>query len=423
MKFHRLLLLLILPFFLLGNSQIQKDSRLPSSFQESKSIKLINGNWFNGESFDQRTVWVENGLLSFEGKADSYDTLIDLGGKYVIPPFAEAHNHNLESDYQLEERIDSYLNNGVYYVKLLSSIKKRIDPLMHHYNNAEGVDVSMAHAPLTASGGHPIAIRKLYLDRGYFRGLFNTLEEVESHGYFVMDDLNQLKSKWPQVLSFSPDFIKLNLLYSEEYEKRKNDTAYFGQKGLNPALVPEIVALAHKSNLRVSAHVNTAHDFHVAIEAGVDEIAHLPEIRNGKSISRADAKLAKEKDITLVTTISLLKKREDSPEYKDLLQNIRSNLQILKEEGVRLAIGSDMYNDTSVEEFQFLHSLQIFSERELLKMWCENAAITTFPNRKIAYLKEGYEANFLVLNKNPLEDISEINKHIDLKIKEGVILK
>ena len=96
---------------------------------------------------------------------------------------------------------------------------------------------------------------------------------------------------------------------------------------------------------------------------------------------------------------------------------------MLKKEGVTLAIGSDGYIDNSTGEFEFLNNLMIFSNLELLKMWCENAAITTFPNRKIGYLKEGYEASFLVLNKNPLKDINGINMAIDLKVKQGVILK
>ena len=75
-----------------------------------------------------------------------------------------------------------------------------------------------------------------------------------------------------------------------------------------------------------------------------------------------------------------------------------------------------------LEEFEFLHGLNLFSNLELLKMWCENSALTTFPNRKVGYLKEGYEASFLVLDKNPLHEIEEINKSIVLKVKHGMIL-
>lgn len=391
---------------------------------ESLSIKLTNGYWFNGTAFEKRTVWVSNGMLHFKEVDTEQDTTIDLAGKYVVPPFAEAHNHNLESDYQIEERIDSYLDNGVFYVKLLSSIKKRIDPLMHFYNKPEGLEVRMAHAPLTGSGGHPVALRKRFLDYGYFDGLFNTLEDIESHGYFIIDNQEDLESKWTEILSFEPDFIKIMLLYSEEYEKRKSDTTYFGNKGLNPELVPAIVQKAHRQNLRVSAHVETAHDFHVAIESGVDEIAHLPEIDNGQLISRKDARSAKAKGTVVTTTVSLVTKKREEPGYDDLVRNIESNLRILKEEGVKMAIGSDMYNDNSVEEFQFLYDLGIFSNLELLKMWCENAAMTTLPTRKIGLLHDGYEASFLALNINPLtEDIRGINEAIDLKVKQGEILE
>lgn len=389
---------------------------------EHAQMELSGGQWFNGNSFQKRTVWVKDGQLSFSLRRVKSDTVIDLGGMFVIPPFAEAHNHNLESDYKLNERINSYLDNGVFYVKLLSTIKKRIGPLMHHYNKPTGIDISMAHAPLTGSGGHPIALRKRFLSYGHFDGLFKTLKDIESHGYYIIDDEAELLRKWDTIVSFKPDFIKINLLYSEEYQTRKNDTAYFGKKGLNPSLVPSIVKKAHDTNLRVSAHVATANDFHVAVSAGVDEIAHLPEIHNGQPIDPNDAKMAAKKDLVVVTTASLVTKNKKKPNYEALLDNVRSNLKVLKDAGVTIAIGSDMYNDNSLEEFKLLHSLGIFSNLELLKMWCENSATTTLPHRKVGFLKDGYEASFLVLDKNPLTDIRNVTQTINLRVKQGVIL-
>ncbi|MEP3210043.1 MAG: amidohydrolase family protein [Maribacter sp.] len=418
--------LALLAFLMLSHSYAQKNDTKVSVDKNcnnrNQTIKIIEGNWFNGKTFEKKTVWLKNSLIRFE-KEEEIDTVINLFGKYIIPPFAEAHNHNLESDYKLAERIDKYLNNGVFYVKLLSSIKKRIAPLMHHYNKADGIDVSMAHAPLTANGGHPIALRKKFLELGRFKGLFNAVEEMEYHGYVRINNLEDLNTKWDSILSFSPDFIKAMLVHSEAYDKRKNDTAFFGKKGLDPKLFPEIVKKAHKSNLRVSVHVNTAYDFHVAVQANADEIAHLPEIHNGKPIAVADALLAKEKGITVVTTISLVKKDKHQENYKALLDNIVHNLKLLKKVGVKLAVGSDMYNDNSVEEFNFLYELDVFSNLELLKMWTENAASTIFPNRKIGRLEEGFEGSFLVLDKNPLNDISNINESIVLRVKAGCILK
>lgn len=385
-------------------------------------VKLTNGNWFDGYKFISKTAWIIEGKLTFKGDALQTNEVIDLKNKFIIPPFAEAHNHNLESDYKLDNRIDSYLQNGVFYVKHLSSIKKRVMPLMHNYNKPTGIDVSFAHAPLTASGGHPIALRKKFLEMGRFDDMFKTLEDIESHGYFVINNNEDLNNKWAQILSFKPDFIKIMLLYSEEYNLRKNEKKYFGQKGLDPKIVPDIVKKAHKEGLRVSAHVETAYDFKVAVDAGVDEIAHLPEIDNGQPIPIEYIRLAKNKETIITTTVSLIKKRKDNPNYEELLKNIKSNLRLLKENNIKLAIGSDMYNDNSYGEFELLKSFEIFSNLELLKMWCENSAYTTFPNRKIGLLKEGYEASFLVLDKNPLIDLKNLSKSISLRVKQGQIL-
>jgi imidazolonepropionase-like amidohydrolase len=51
-------------------------------------------------------------------------------------------------------------------------------------------------------------------------------------------------------------------------------------------------------------------------------------------------------------------------------------------------------------------------------MWCETTAATIFPKRKIGHLKDGYEANFLVLTANPLVDFANV-KTIELRIKRG----
>jgi len=409
----------VLASFLSANVSITKTANQKSN---SLSIKFINGNWFNGKTFENKTAWVNNGIISFTNTGIKIDTTIDISGKYVIPPFGEAHNHNLESDYKIDEAISKYLDNGVFYVKMLSSIKKRIDIIKDKFNTPESVDVSYAHAPLTASGGHPIKLRESFFDMGRFKGVFNSKKEIEGHGYYIIDTKKDLDIKWPAIISQSPDFIKIMLLWSEEYAKRKDDTAYFGQKGLNPLLVPDIVQKVHAQGLRVSAHVESAYDFHVAVTAGVDEIAHMPCIEKVEQLNPSDIALAKKNGTVVVTTVSLVEKYKSHVEYDALVDNLKKMLLLLKNAGVKIAVGSDIFTDNSHKEAALLNQWGIFTNLELLKMWCENSPMTTFPNRKIGYLKEGYEASFLVLGSNPLNDMKEINQSILLKVKQGMIL-
>lgn len=388
----------------------------------AQSLKLSGGRWFDGQNFSERTVWIYDGKLSFDPNRAKNETPIDIRGKYVIPPFAEAHNHNLESEYELQERIDKYLSHGVFYVKLQSSIKKRIAPLMGNYNHPLGLDVSLAHAPITGADGHPIEIRKRFLEQGFFDNLFRNLKEIETHGYFIVDTEKDLSEKWESVLSFKPDFIKVILSYSEEYEKRKDDPSYFGRKGLNPKLLPDLIKRAHRKGLRVSVHVNTSTDFHHAVMSGADEIAHLPGISDESKISLEDARTAAKKGIVVVTTAGLVRKRNKEPNYDKLFEAIKYNLKILKDAGVKLAVGSDEYNDTSLGEVTFLAETGVFSNLELLKMWSETSAQTIFPKRRIGKFKDGYEASFLVLGGNPVENLENIQK-IEMRVKQGQILK
>ena len=67
--------------------------RLPA--QEASTVAFVNGRWFDGRSFQTRTVYSVNGVLRFAEPQASGRT-IDLSGAWVVAPFAEAHNHNID---------------------------------------------------------------------------------------------------------------------------------------------------------------------------------------------------------------------------------------------------------------------------------------------------------------------------------------
>jgi hypothetical protein len=206
-----------------------------------------------------------------------------------------------------------------------------------------------------------------------------------------------------------------HLEYSEEYELRKDDPKYFGQRGLNPQLLPKIVAMAHADHLRVTAHVNTAMDFHHAVAAGVDEITHLPMAK----ISEEDAKLAAQLGIVVVTT-TLSHRPAGHVDHLDEIH--RYNLQLLHNAGVKLAVGTDNNDLTALNEVENLHRLQVFDDLTLLKIWVENTPQTIFPEKKLGHLQDGYEASFLALEGNPLEDFSNISK-ISFRFKQGRVIQ
>jgi len=144
-------------------------------------------------------------------------------------------------------------------------------------------------------------------------------------------------------------------------------------------------------------------------------------------ISETDARLAARKRVVVVTTLvsaidrALGKKEGEIQASKALRDLLVHNLQMLKKHGVRIAIGSDSYRQTSLVEALNLYRLKVFDNLMLLKMWCETTAATIFPKRKIGHLKEGYEASFLVLSGNPIQDFRNVQR-IEMRVKQGELL-
>ncbi|MEP6636555.1 MAG: amidohydrolase family protein [Acidobacteriota bacterium] len=423
MKTLLIILAILSPFYLLtGNSQ---------NSAGTSSYEFTNGNWFDGQKFVTRKFYSVGGVLTAR-KPAHVDRVFDLTGKYVVPPFGEAHNHNLEwsSDEQFARIKRMYLDGGVFYVKNPNSLLRSKEPTAARINTPTSVDGVLSNGGLTGAGGHPIEI--VTPKRGFLP------TDGEGGFYYVIDNVGDLDRKWPAIVAGKPDFIKTYLLYSEEFAKRKNDEAYFGWKGLDPALLPEIVRRVHRQHLRVSTHVETATDFHNALIAKVDEINHTPGFRPDRNdlanytnlaryqISEADARLAAHNHVVVVTTMgetieAVLSDKGNAEMRNAVRALVVHNLQILQKHGVSIAIGSDSYRQTSVPEALSLRKLGVFDNLTLLKMWCESTAETIFPGRRIGHLNEGYEASFLVLSGDPLHDFSNIRK-IELRIKQGTLL-
>ena len=429
---------------------------LPLFSQTDPVIALTNGRWFDGNTFQLRTAYIVNGLFRFE-KPARIDRTIDLAGVWIVPPFAEAHNHNIDGAVEARglAAIRKYVADGVFYVKIqgnypLTDEQRRRLPM----NRPGAPDVAFAQTFITATGGHPTVLHEeILLPRGYYPGIAK--EALRDTVYFTIDTERDLEAKWPRILALRPDFIKTNLWYSDEFERRRNDPAFAGRKALDPKLLRVIVERAHANGLRVSAHTVNGADFRNAMNAGVDEIVHVPaaaaipavEQRMAQVVTNTldeeairqiaadlarvnprdpstlplrpeDARLAAQRGTVVVTTMSLSMRAPAS-----LLPHIRAvhsaTLRTLTESGVTLAVGSDNVSDSSVLEAEHLHSLGVVDPLALLKIWTEDTPRAIFPQRRIGLLRDGYEASFLALEGNPLEDWRNIRR-IKLRFKQGL---
>lgn len=398
-----------------------------------QNVHWKNARWFDGTRFQEGSFYTVDGVLSWTSPK-KVDRVVDLERRYVVPAFGDAHHHAIHGPENLDAKVQGFLRAGVYYVKNPNVIADRLTPEVRaRLGRWDGLDVSFANGGLTASGGHPVRLHAMLARRGVFPGLGP--DDMEDRGYFTLDSLPDLAAKWDRILAGKPDFIKTFLLFSEEHAKRRSED--IGFKGLDPLLLRAIVERAHAAGLRVSTHIETRADFKNAVEAGADEINHLPIPRASFSadlsayvLDEATARQAADSGVTVVTTVTtflrLAPQPPDSATRHAILENQRLNLARLARAGVRIAIGSDGISGeprlaTGLDEVLYLNEHRIFDPPTLLRMWSENTAATIFPRRKIGRMAEGYEADFLVLDADPLADFRNVTRILS-RIRGGRVL-
>jgi len=144
------------------------------------NYEFANGSWFDGQKFVQKTFYSVAGVLSSKRPA-RIDRVFDLSGKYVVPPFGEAHNHNLDwsSDERFARINKMYLDVGIFYVKNPNSLLRSKEPTSARINLPNSIDGILSNGGLTGSGGHPIEI--VTPQRGF------KPEDGEGGFYYVID--------------------------------------------------------------------------------------------------------------------------------------------------------------------------------------------------------------------------------------------
>jgi hypothetical protein len=403
----------------------------------AQTVEWRNGLWFDGTRFRPGDKYSVDGVF-VGGVPARIDRTVELGERYMVPAYGEAHHHGIDSADGIDDKITVFLEAGIFYVKNPNVIPELLTPEVRaKLNRPDSIDVVFSNGGLTSPGGHPAPLHDYLASLGVFHGLGPA--DMENRAYYIVADEADLEAKWPRILAGHPDFIKTFLLFSEEYEGREplhRETDGKPHRGLDPRVLASIVQRAHAAGLRVSTHIDTARDFENAVDAGVDEINHLPQPDQRFSpdlsayvVTPAVAHRAAARAITVVTTASTTERLSPSlpPEWlAPMRANQAANLKTLLDAGVKVAIGSDGISGerrfvTARDEVNFLVLHRLMEPLQLLRAWSIDTPKTIFPQRRIGELREGFEANFLALNGDPLADPANLH-HISLRVKAGRVL-
>lgn len=413
---------------IVGANAVAQSSPQPSG--QAPPTAYVGGFWYAGGEAPVRfverdTTWAVHGVFVAE-RPEHVARVVDLRGAYVVPPFGDAHLHALDSPDGLASQDSALVERGVLYV--LNPHVPAIDR-----ESVRGlpvtVDVAYAVAGITAPGAHPATAyeaRVLGLQAWDVRG--ERGEEIrasrtrEGDAYRLAAVVDDLDAVWPRVLASGTDWVKVFLDHADEWEAGRPAQP----RGLNPAVVAEVVRRAHAHGLRVVAHVETAYDLSTALDAGVDLLAHVPGYAiNDRYPPGAESGayvigeglLSRLGSAGVPVTPTLARGpfmvryvpepyRPDSMSVDSVRSFHADLLRRLAGAGVRIAIGADSGGLWSWDEVAYTINVGGLTAADALRAWSVTTPRAIFPDRAIGSLTSDHEASLLALSCDPVAEWS-----------------
>lgn len=422
-RFHFLTLLAGLALVSAGPAHAEPEAP-PFKAGPALSMELKNAQWFDGKGFSKRgTLYIKDGKFS-GAKIKKPQRSMDLQGQFLLPPLAEAHNHNLQNGWGYTRYANSYLRDGVFYAAMHCGEPQGVALARGLAKQAAAPDILFVSACITSSDGQPLA--QLLGDESATPRL--RLEDIADKTVLLIDSPEHLAQKWPLLAARKTDLVKLMLSRSESPDLR-GDPKQDGRLGLRPELLPALVKQAHQDRLRVIAHVETAGDFALALRSGIDWIDHVPGYffheglgAEAYRISPEQAGEAAKQRVAVITGTAAATLFRASAETQATVRRLQiDNLQTLKAAGVKLLLGSDVFGGNALTELRHLDGLGVLDRAALLRLATISTPQTLYPKRRLGCFEPGCEASFLLLPSNPLNDLDALSR-IQLRVKQGRVL-
>ncbi len=392
----------------------------------AKTYEFRNGSWYNGRNFTNATWYVSGGLLTQKVPIVKIDSVIDLQGKWVVPPMGDAFCSSVAGNASSANMLKMYIEEGTFYLQALYNTQEGRAAAQAELSKPMMPEMVFANAPITCSLGYPF----LQVE-GPAQNVKNPQQwganydkikvgrKMQGNGYWFVDNKDALAANWDKIKAQKPDIISI-VLFDVQNSGGKAD------KGLTEDMAKAVIKKAHKADLRVYAHIETADDVRLGLKLGVDGFANLPgNAWNGiddlkkYELTEADIKLLVKKRTVLVTLLAHAQTASSNKAVIDFHNNI---LKRLLQANANVVIGSDDPQRTARGELSYWFNLYGLDYARALKAICENTPRAIFPNRKIGKIEEGFEGSFIVLLDNPLDNILKI-RAISFKVKNGELIK
>lgn len=362
-----------------------------------QGARLIVGN--GSAPIENATVVVDNGRIVQAGRSEQVKipagaARVDLTGKTVMPAIVDTHTHMAGTR---EALIDQLQGKAYYGVAAVMSLGQDVGDLAFQVRNE-----IIPNAPRLRTAG---------------RGITMPEPGRSDAPYWITSEAEARKAV-QELAARKVDFVKIWV--------DDRDGKY---KKLTPDLYGAIIDEAHKNKLRVTAHIYSLEDAKGLLKAGLDAFAHSVRDRDiddefvAMMKARAHVVLVPNlPDRGVATDLSwlsdtvrpeALKKLQagatDRPAAQQSFGIQARNLAKLNAAGVRIAFGTD-------GSIVWSHHVEM---ADMVAAGMTPAQVIVAATRNSADLmrlsdlgtiETGKSADFLVLDANPLDDITNTRR-------------
>jgi imidazolonepropionase-like amidohydrolase len=189
--------------------------------------------------------------------------------------------------------------------------------------------------------------------------------------------------------------------------------------------IKAIVTVARNAGTYVTSHSYTPQAIQQAIKLGVRGIEH------GNLIDLETANMMAEMDVFLTPTLiaHVMSKQlnflppDGAAKNDEVLEKGLRAMKIAVEAGVTVCFGSDLLGPMHfAQSKEFSVRSKVLTPLQILRSATVNAARLIMQEDRLGQIREGFAADLLVLNENPLEDITvldRVEEHMMGVIKDG----
>lgn len=440
------------------------------SVQAQDKIAFVGGTLIDGRGtppIQNATVVVEGNRITAAGPANKVSVpagarQIRIKGKTILPGLIDTHMHIGGSGggsvdpreftpKAAANNFKAYLKFGVTTVFDIAGnpfIEQQKEALAS--NNLLGPRLFGVKYGITRPGSHPIGLLKEYK-------LMKLLGSV----YPQITTIAEAKAAVAKAAADQTDGIKIFHSRSEFPGTSRYDA---DKEKFSAAILKTLVDEAHRRGLRVFAHISWPSEAREVVEAGVDVLAH--NISMAETDAAAVYALMAERGTMLIPTLaqseanfalmvdpflleklrgkvwgvildsianpkSVVRARMNKPGYVDdarrSLKISMANLRRAVRAGVKIAMGTDAGNAGAIHGALVPREMELMvasgmTPMQVITAATKNAAEAIGQEKQLGTIEPGKLADLLVIDGDPLRDISAVRK-VSLVVKAGKVFE